>query len=156
MAFTPVFSAAYAPDYAEWAVSALGAAVSWLEDEPGVRGRIAVTGFCFGGTYAFLLAAGDDRVRAAVPFYGAAPDAADIARIHVPVLAFYGEEDSALVDALPGVRDAMRQAGVDFETVVYSDAGHAFFNDNGPRYRAGDAADAWRRTLEFLRTRVER
>lgn len=151
-----LFSAAFSPELADWAVPALGSAVDWLEDRPGVRGRIAVSGFCFGGSYAFLLAARDDRVRAAVPFYGAPPPPADIARIHVPVLAFYGQDDPRLIDALPALKDDMTRAGVDFEAVVYPDAGHAFFNDTGPAYRAAESRDAWRRTLEFLRARVGR
>jgi len=139
-----------APEYAEWAVGALGAVVDWLQDQPGGEGRVAVTGFCFGGSYAFALAASDDRIRAAVPFYGTAPAPATIAQIHAPVLALYGERDSALVDALPAVRQAMSDAGVDFEAVVYPAAEHAFFNDTGRRYSAAHSADAWARVLAFL------
>jgi carboxymethylenebutenolidase len=147
-------SAMRSPEYAEWAVGALTRVVDWLDAQPGVEGRIAVTGFCFGGTYAFLLASADERIRAAVPFYGSAPPADRIPDIHAPVLAIYGQHDPNLIDALPEVRERMTEAGVDFETVVYPEAGHAFFNDTGPRYRAGEAADAWQRTLAFLRDRV--
>ena len=147
-------SAGYAPDYADWAVSALRAAVDWLDGEPGVRGRIGAVGFCFGGSYTFLLAAADGRIRGAVPFYGAAPDRAAIARMQAPVLAIYGQNDPKLMQSLPGLRADMREAGVDFEAVVYPEASHAFFNDTGQRHRPGDAADAWRRTLAFLRTHV--
>lgn len=139
-----------APDYSDWAVGALRAVVDWLDAEPDVDERIAVTGFCFGGTYSFLLAASDDRIRAAVPFYGTAPDPQRIARIHCPVLALYGEKDPALIDALPGVRQAMADADVPFEAVVYPGAQHAFFNDTGARYSPAHAAEAWARTLAFL------
>ena len=143
-----------APDYAQWAVGALRATVDWVIEQPGVDGRVAATGFCFGGTYAFLLAAHDDRVRAVAPFYGTAPSPEGIAGITAPVLALYGQHDPALIDALPGVTAAMAEAGVDFEAVVYPDSAHAFFNDTGSRYNPVDAADAWRRVTEFLRTRV--
>ncbi|MEZ3159769.1 dienelactone hydrolase family protein [Microbacterium sp. BWT-B31] len=142
------------PDYAVWGVAALRATVDWLVAQPGVEGRVAVTGFCFGGTYAFALAAADDRVRAAVPFYGSAPAAEAIARIQAPVLALYGHHDPSLIEALPGVEQAMADAGVAFESVVYPDSSHAFFNDTGSRYDPDAAADAWRRTLEFLDTHV--
>jgi len=138
------------PGYAGWAVGALRAAVDWLEAQEGVDGRIGAVGFCFGGTFAYLLAASDDRIRAAVPFYGTAPSPDRIRDISAPVLALYGQHDPALMDALPDVRERMTEAGVDFETVVYPEAGHAFFNDTGSRYRAGEAADAWQRTLAFL------
>lgn len=140
-----------APDFAHGAIQRLRTVVDAVESEPGVDGRIAVVGFCFGGSYAFSLAAADARVRAAVPFYGQAPDADAIALIGSPVLALYGQDDPPLVDALPGVRATMSAAGVAFTAVVYPDAPHAFFNDtNAQRYRPDAAADAWERTLGFL------
>jgi carboxymethylenebutenolidase len=139
-----------APEFAAPAVAKLRTAVDSLAAEPGVGGRIAVVGFCFGGTYAFALAASDDRIRAAVPFYGTAPAPDQIAEIRCPVLAIYGAHDPALMQALPGVRAEMAAAGVDFADHVYPDAAHAFFNDTGSRYRADDAADAWQRALAFL------
>ncbi|WP_029145752.1 dienelactone hydrolase family protein [Microbacterium luticocti] len=143
-----------APAYARWATGALQAAVDRLETEPGVDERIGVVGFCFGGTYAFLLATVDDRLRAVVPFYGTAPDAEAIARIQAPVLALYGAHDPALMEALPQVRADMAAAGVEFDDVVYAEASHAFFNDTGTRYDADAAADAWERVLQFLATRL--
>ena len=143
-----------APEYATWATGALSETVDWLVAQPGIDGRIAATGFCFGGTYAFLLAAHDDRVRAVAPFYGTAPSADRIDRIAAPVLALYGQHDPALIDALPAVTEAMAVAGVDFEAVVYPDSAHAFFNDTGRRYNPADAADAWVRVTGFLRAHV--
>jgi carboxymethylenebutenolidase len=142
------------PEFATSAMTRLRTSVDALAAEPGVDGRIAVVGFCFGGTYSFALAAADDRIRAAVPFYGTAPAPDRIATIACPVLALYGAHDPALIDALPGVRSEMAAAGVDFTDHVYPDAAHAFFNDTGSRYRQDDAADAWERTLAFLDERI--
>ena len=142
------------PAFAAGAVRRLVSLVDALEAEPGVDGRIAVTGFCFGGTYSFALAAADPRVRAAAPFYGSAPAPEDIARIACPVLALYGQEDTRLIEALPAVTDAFAEAGKDFTAQVYPDTGHAFFNDTNPHsYNAADAADAWSRTNAFLAER---
>lgn len=139
------------PGFAAEAVTKLRLVVDALEAEPGIRGRIAVTGFCFGGTYAFALAAADSRVRAAVPFYGTAPDAATVAHIACPVLALYGEDDPRIMATLPQTRQDMADAGVDFSEKVYPGARHAFFNDTNPlSYDPAAAADAWRRTLDFL------
>ncbi len=55
------------PEFAAAAVASLTKAVDYLEAQTGVQGRVAVTGFCFGGSYAFALAAADPRVRGAVP-----------------------------------------------------------------------------------------
>jgi carboxymethylenebutenolidase len=146
-----LFSGMSDPGFAAGAVARLRAVVDALEAEPGVDGRIAVTGFCFGGTFSFALAAADPRVRAAVPFYGSAPSAEDIGRIACPVHAFYGQHDTRLIEALPEVERAFADAGRDFTTTVYPDAGHAFFNDTNPHaYNAADAADAWSRTTAFL------
>ncbi|MGN6325437.1 dienelactone hydrolase family protein [Pseudolysinimonas sp.] len=146
-----LFSAMGDPEFAAGAVAKLVKVVDALETEPGVDGRIGVLGFCFGGTYSFALAAADPRVRAAVPFYGSAPSAEDIARIQAPVLALYGQHDERLIEALPGVERAFADAGVDFPDHVYPDSGHAFFNDTNPHsYNAADADDAWRRATAFL------
>ncbi|CAN5260264.1 hypothetical protein BH11ACT4_BH11ACT4_13680 [soil metagenome] len=140
------------PEYAAAAAASLRKVVDYLEAQPGVAGRVAVTGFCFGGTFAMALAAADPRVRAAVPFYGTAPDAAAIGRIRCPVLAIYGGVDESLMAALPGVEHDMAAAGVDFTAKVYDGAKHAFFNDTGANYDADAAADAWPLALSFLDT----
>lgn len=143
------------PEYATWAVAQLQALVGALADLPGVEGRIAVTGFCFGGTYAYALAAADDRIRAAVPFYGTAPEPAQLPGIACPILALYGEIDPPLVDKLPEVRAEMAAAGVDFTDVVYPGAMHAFFNDaNARTYHPAFAADAWAKATAFVADRV--
>ncbi len=139
--------------YPAWAVSALRAVVDHLEGRPGVEGRIAVTGFCFGGTYSFALAAADDRIRAVLPFYGSGPD--DVSTITAPVFAFYGENDTSLIETLPALTARMNDAGVDFTAKVYADAGHAFFNDANPHsYVADAAADAWALATTFLDERL--
>jgi carboxymethylenebutenolidase len=140
------------PEYAAWAVGALKSVVDYLEAQPDVDGRIGVLGFCFGGSYSFALAAADRRIRGAVPFYGSPPATAELAHLDCPVLALYGEQDERLITGLPEVTARMHDAGVQFEPYVYPDAGHAFFNDtNKHAYRPDVAADAWARSLEFLR-----
>ncbi len=143
------------PEYAEWAIRQLRKVVDHLVARPDVHGRIAVTGFCFGGTYSFALAAADDRLEAAVPFYGTAPDAGGIARIGCPVLALYGELDPPLMERLPEVRETMAAAGIDFTDVVYPGAMHAFFNETNARtYHAEFAADAWAKATAFVDERL--
>jgi carboxymethylenebutenolidase len=138
------------PEFAAGAVASLKKVVDYLEAQPGVDGRIAVSGFCFGGTYSFALAAADPRVRAAAPWYGTAPGPDALPGIACPVLAIYGSEDANLMNGLPAVTEAMADAGVDFTPKVYEGAKHAFFNDTGANYDAAAAADAWPLVLEFL------
>ncbi len=149
------FSAARAPEYTAWAISMLRRAVDLLTTTPGVEGRIAVTGFCFGGGLSFQLAATDPRVRASIPFYGAAPDRDTLARIEVPMLALYGSADEPLMATLPKLERDAQDVGADFESVVYPGAKHAFFNDtNVTTYDRAAAADAFVRVLAFLREKL--
>ncbi len=145
------FASLQKPGYSEWAVGALTAAVDYLEARPGVDGRIGVTGFCFGGTYSFAIAAADPRVRAAIPFYGNPGTVKDYSTISAPILALYGVNDPSLIEALPEVTKKMVDAGVDFTSRVYENTGHAFFNDTNPHsYDAAAAEDAWERAQAFL------
>lgn len=140
------------PEYSAWALASLRRTVDELVARPVVDGRIAVVGFCFGGSHSFALAAADARIRAAVPFYGSAPNKAAIAGIGCPILAFYGDGDSTLIDALPTLTAQMAAAGVNFTPTVFSGVGHAFFNDTNPvTYNAEVATVAWEQTLAFLR-----
>lgn len=148
-------SASREPEYGAWAVDQLRKVVDYLEAQPGVDGRIAVTGFCFGGSYTFALAAAESRIRAAAPFYGAPPETADLAGIACPIHAFYGGTDERLMTSLPSVTRAMAAAGVDFRSTVYDGAAHAFFNDtNATTYDPDAASDAWSRLLAFLGERL--
>ena len=140
-----------APEYAVWAVAALRGCLDYLSEQSGIGDRLAVVGFCFGGSYSLALAAADDRVKAAVPFYGA-PGSTDVAAIACPVLAFYGDQDERLITSLPEVRAAMTEGGVDFTAQVYAGVGHAFFNDSNPyAYDEASATDAWRQTSALLK-----
>ncbi len=146
-AFAPVQN----PEFGEATVARLIRVVDALEQEPGVDGRIGVIGFCFGGSFAFALAAADPRIRAAVPFYGAPPSPEQMKDIQCPVLAIYGENDENLIDAVPEVREQMGNAGVNATFKVYENAGHAFFNDqNSRQHEPVAAAEAWKLTLDFL------
>lgn len=109
--------------------------------------KLAVVGFCFGGGLVWqLLAAGEPRLAAAVPFYGPLPDSPDFAGSKsAAVLAFYGALDQRVTSSEPAAKAALDQAGLINELVVEPDADHAFFNDTGPRYNAAAADDAWTR-----------
>lgn len=118
--------------------------------------RIAVVGFCFGGTYSYTLAVNEPRLKLAVPFYGHnSYGVEDLKRISCPVRAFYGQNDEGLMSALPNLKEEMKAAGVDYEATVYPNCGHAFFNDtNKYSYNQAAATDSWKRTLEYLQKYV--
>lgn len=114
--------------------------------------KLAAVGFCMGGGLVWqLLAAGEPRLAAAVPFYGPAPDNPDFAGSRgAAVLAFYGALDQRVTSTEPVVRAALEKAGMVHDLVTEPDANHAFFNDTGDRYNAAAAADAWRRVQDWF------
>ena len=109
--------------------------------------KLAVVGFCFGGGLVWqLLAAGDTRLAAAVPFYGPIPDNPDFAGSKdTAVLGIYGSLDQRVTSTEPEAKAALERAGVVNELVIEQGADHAFFNDSGKRYDAVAATDAWQR-----------
>jgi len=130
----------------------LYAAAVWVKNRPDSTGRLGVTGFCFGGGVANSLAVRMGAgLQAAVPYYGGAPPAADVAKIKAAVLVQHGGEDKRLVDAYPEYEAAMKAAGVRHEGYIYPGAVHGFNNDATPqRYNKAAAEQAWQRTVAWF------
>jgi carboxymethylenebutenolidase len=141
-----------APGFADKTKGKVAVCFEYLYAKPAVDKKVAVNGFCFGGSYSFSLATAEPRLKAAIPFYGhASTDIDELKKITCPILAFYGEKDENLMSSLSELKELMKEAGVDFTAIVYPDSGHAFFNDtNSFAYNEKAAKDAWQRTLEFL------
>ncbi len=114
--------------------------------------KVAAVGFCMGGGFVWrLLASGESRLAAAVPFYGPTPDNPDFAGSKdVAVLGIYASQDQRVNATEPVARAALEKAGLVFELVTEPDANHAFFNDTGDRYNAAAADDAWRRVQDWF------
>ncbi len=114
--------------------------------------QAGIVGFCMGGRLALAAGLADDRLGAVVPFYGTPLEPEQAAGVKAPVLGLYGEKDNGIpVDAVTAMGDALTAAGIENEMHVYAGAEHAFFNDTRPSYNAEAAADAWPRTLAWLR-----
>jgi carboxymethylenebutenolidase len=140
---------------AEDAIADLKSSLSYLDSLPQTqRGKLGAVGFCWGGARSFTLATEDARLDASVVFYGSTPPLETLAKVHCPVLGLYGETDERITSRVPETAQAMQKAGKTFEHKIYAGAGHAFFNDTGERYDAAAAADAWTRTLAFLRANL--
>ncbi|MCE3284343.1 MAG: dienelactone hydrolase family protein, partial [Steroidobacteraceae bacterium] len=69
------------------------AATGYLRAQPGVRDRLGVVGFCYGGAIANRLAIAVPAVAAAVPFYGSAPPAEDVLAIKAELLLHFASND---------------------------------------------------------------
>jgi len=113
--------------------------------------KVGVMGFCFGGGMTWsLLAAGEARLAAAVPFYGPLPEGANFAQAKAAVLAIYAELD-ARVNASRDLAEAtVDRAGLVHEVRTFPGVDHAFFNETGPRYNAAAAEEAYKIVLEWF------
>ena len=114
--------------------------------------KLAVIGFCFGGGMTWqLLAAGEPRISAAVPFYGPLPDGADFSGSpEAAVLGIYAELDSRVNGSRDAAEAALEAAGLVHELRTFDGVDHAFFNDSGPRYDADAAAASYAAMLDWF------
>jgi carboxymethylenebutenolidase len=131
-------------------VDLLRAAVAAAGADAAGSGWVGVAGWCRGGALVGRLACREPELKAAVIFYGAAPDDRDVPGIACPVLGFYGGADPVVSQGVPGFAAAMRAADKQFAWHIYDGAPHAFFNDTRAAYTVSAARDAWAQTLAFL------
>ena len=143
----------------EGIIEDLNAAYDHLHNDGFEDDRIAVVGFCMGGTVAFLEAY-KRSLGAAVTFYGGgivegrfgAPALKDLGEdLKTPWLGLYGAQDQGIpVEQVEMLREAVGSAPVETEIVIYPDAGHGFHCDARSAYHEPSARDAWSRTLAWL------
>lgn len=133
----------------------LNAACDYAKTIPSGNGKLAVMGFCWGGSQTFRFATNRSDLSAAMPFYGTAPtDTAALGKISSPVYGFYGGNDSRVTSTVEPTTKAMKEAGKSYEPTVYDGAGHGFMRageqpePSEDNKKAHDAA--WKRVLEIL------
>ncbi len=124
----------------------------WLKTHQLASGKLGCTGFCWGGgtTNQLAVELGGD-LQAAVPFYGAAPEAASVPRIRTALLIHYAENDARINAMWPGYEAALKASGVAYATHFYPGTQHGFHNNSTPRYDEPAAKLAWERTLAHFR-----
>ncbi len=133
-------------------VADLIAAVGYFKGQSFVRGgSLGVTGFCFGGNYAWETAIASPDVRAAVPYYGMVRLLDQLPNTRAAVLAIYGGNDTRVTSQSTDVQQRLKAAGKTIEVLIEPGAGHAFFNDQKPSYNADAAQDAWQHTIAWFR-----
>jgi carboxymethylenebutenolidase len=90
-------------------------------------------------------------LQAGVPFYGAAPAAADIPKIKAPLMFQLAGTDERINAGYPDYEAALKANNVSFEKYVYEGAQHGFHNNSTPRYDEAAANLAWERTVAFFK-----
>lgn len=114
--------------------------------------KIACVGYCMGGRVSFV-ANVTVPVKAAVSYYGGGLAAVidRASECSAPMLFFWGEQDQHIPsEQRQKVADGMRESRHQSMQVTFSDAGHAFFNDQRPSYNPAASKLAWELTLSFF------
>jgi carboxymethylenebutenolidase len=137
----------------------LHAAVAFLQSQKNVKkDRIGSIGWCMGGGYALDVALQEPTLHAAVINYGhLAVEPDNLKKINASILGIFGGKDGGIpVDDVKKFEQTLKQQGKDVQIVIYPEAGHAFENPNNKAgYRADDAADAWKHTVDFLAAKMK-
>lgn len=119
--------------------------------------KVAVIGYCFGGTAALELARSGAPLAGTVSFHGglSTPNPKDAANIKGAVLVLHGADDPNVPPAeVAAFEDEMRAAKVDWQLVGYGNTVHAFTNvEVGNKPESGVAYNALsdRRSWEAMR-----
>jgi carboxymethylenebutenolidase len=135
----------------------LNAVADYVAKLPACNGKVAVAGFCYGGSQSFRFATNRANLKAAFVFYGTAPDSKEaIATIKCPVYGFYGGNDARVNATIPKTQEMMKEAGKVYEPVTYEGAGHGFMRageDPGDKNEANKKArdEAWVRWKALLK-----
>jgi carboxymethylenebutenolidase len=141
------------------AIKDLKAAFDYLATRPDVKpDNIGVIGWGTGGAWAMRLAAHEPRLKACVVNYGALPtDPGDLQNIGSAVLGNFGALDKGItLDDVKAFQISMTKLQKFVSLKIYDNAGHGFENpNNAEAYRPEAAADAWKRTLTFLKAIVK-
>jgi carboxymethylenebutenolidase len=148
----------------------LAGAVDALRARPEVdAGRVAVWGYCTGGTLAWLAAALRGDIAAAVLFFPSQPRFHELGphtpvhpidllwQLTCPTLFLYGDADPVMPpELLDDLRARIDGWGVDAEVRSYPGAGHSFTAPWGPMRHADADRAAWADAVAFLAAHTAR
>jgi carboxymethylenebutenolidase len=135
----------------------LNAVADYVIKLPAANGKLAVTGFCYGGAQTFRFATNRPNLNAALVFYGQGPESAEaIAKIKAPVYGFYGGNDARINATIPKSQELMKAAGKTYDPITYDGAGHGFMRageDPANTIEANKKArdQAWVRVKDILK-----
>jgi len=117
----------------------LNAVADYVSKLPAANAKVAVAGFCWGGSQSFRFATNRPTLKAAFVFYGTAPTTKDnaidkpaLGRIAAPVYGFYAENDMRVDATVPPTTEAMKELGKKYDPVTYGGAGHGFMRAGEP------------------------
>lgn len=139
----------------------IAGAARYLNSRDEQIGKVGAVGFCMGGSLSLWSGALTDEVVVTSSFYPAVPwerMGVDWNRYAGKHAIFHCSEEDGTSQA-PGIqaaKAAIEAAGGEVTLYDYPGSKHAFFNDERPEvYDAGNASDAWDRTLAVLQAHLD-
>ncbi len=129
------------------------AAYDYLKNHEACNGKIGVVGFCFGGWISNMMAVKLPDLAAAVPFYGRQP-VEDIDKIKAPLMLQFAGLDTRVNEGWPAYEEALKKFDKDYVAYMYPDVNHGFHNTTTPRYDKEAAELAWKRTIDFFKSKL--
>ncbi len=115
--------------------------------------KIAVIGFCFGGTGALEAARAGFEMQGIISIHGGLAKATDRPNgsINTKVLIENPAEDRTVSrQDYDNLVKEMNDGGADWQIITYANCGHTFTNPVSPEYNELMANRAWKHTLMFL------
>jgi len=129
--------------------------LDYLRNRKDGNGKVGCVGFCWGGGMANKLAVSDPKLQAAVAYYGAQPNAADVPKIKASVMLHYGGLDERINAGIPAYEQALKDNKIDYKIYIYDGVNHAFNNNTSPtRYNEAAAKLAWSRTIDLFKNKL--
>lgn len=116
--------------------------------------KLAVIGYCFGGTGALEVARAGFVVNGIVCIHGGLGKAADRANniITTKVLVINPAEDKSVSPAqFEAFVKEIKEGKADWQIITYANSGHTFTNPESPEYNPIMAKRAWQHSLLFLK-----
>jgi dienelactone hydrolase len=133
----------------------LSVALNTLRNRPEVDSdRIAVIGYCFGGTGALELARSGADIKAAVSLHGglSTPNPEDAKQIKGTVLVAHGADDAAVSDSeLMAFIEEMRNADIDWYLMIFGNSVHGFTHrHDADRFNERAEARSWEAMMDLF------
>lgn len=114
---------------------------------------VAVLGWRFGGIWALNAAMLlPDDLAGVVIYYGqVTAEEEELAPVNAPILGLFAADDISVKKAsVEAFRDTLQRLRKDYEIQIYDGVRQGFVNEDANNYDPAAAADAWKRSLDFL------
>ena len=135
----------------------LGSIMQGAINYVGPKAEIASIGWCFGGMLSLQSALLEGKqAKGCVMYYGRPEqDVAKLKTLDTDVLGIFASQDKGITpESVKEFEENMKKAGEKIEVKMY-DANHAFANPSNPVYNKEAAADAYKRSLTYLKSRLK-